>query len=159
MTLQAAPTGLAGAGAAAAAPRPEWLARACRLPVAFAQVREDPRQDLWLALRQHRMRGAALRIALTASGGCTAATLAGCSAVGALHLVDANPAQLALTRLKLHLLQTVGGPERMRLLGHAPMRASQRHAALAAVFAGLDLELDVLGPAQEVAVLRLQAAE
>lgn len=132
-------------------PRLDWLARARLLPLAFAQVREDPLQDVWLATRQYRARGEALRIALTASGGCTAATLAASPSVGLLHLVDANPAQLALTRLKLHLLQTVSSLERMRLLGHTPMPAAERHAALEPVFAALNLEPDVFGPMDEVA--------
>ncbi|BBX98826.1 DUF3419 family protein [Mycobacterium lacus] len=134
-----------------APPRLEWVTRARRLPVAFAQVREDALQDVWLASRQHRTRGEALRIALTASGGCTAATLAASPGVGLLHLVDANPAQLALARLKLYLLETASSPERMRLLGHTPMPAAQRHTALESVFAALNLEPDALGPVQEVA--------
>ncbi|AKN16327.1 methylase [Mycobacterium haemophilum DSM 44634] len=132
-------------------PRHDWLAQARHLPLAFAQVREDPWQDVWLALRQHQARGAALRIALTASGGCTAATLAACAGVGSLHLVDANPAQLALTRLKLYLLQTVSSAERMRLLGHTPMPVAERHVALESVFAAVNLEPDVFGPMQDVA--------
>ncbi|GAQ41115.1 hypothetical protein [Mycobacterium pseudoshottsii] len=113
-----------------AAPRLELLAQAHHLSVGFAQVREDALQDVWLASRQYRTRGRPLRVALTASGGCTVAALAATAGVGLLHLIDANPAQLALTRLKLHLLETVGSPERMCLLGHEWMPASERHAAL-----------------------------
>lgn len=132
-------------------PRLEQLTQARRLPVAFAQVREDALQDVWLVSRQHRLRGEPLRITLTASGGCTAARLAACPGVGRLHLVDVNPAQLALTRLKLHLLKTASSPERMRLLGHAPMPAAERHAALEPVLAALHLEPDAVGPRPEVA--------
>jgi len=42
---------------------------------------------------------------MVASGGCTAAVLATMPNVAAIHLVDANPAQLALARLKLRLLE------------------------------------------------------
>lgn len=132
-------------------PRLELLAQTRRLPVAFSQVREDALLDMWLVSRQHRRRGSALQIALTASGGCTAAMLAAAAEVGSLHLVDANPAQLALTRLKLYLLETAGSSERMRLLGHTPMATAERHAALAPAFAVLDLEPDAVGPVQEVA--------
>lgn len=134
-----------------AVPCAEWAARACRLPVAFAQVREDALQDLWLALRHHRTRDGGLRIALTASGGCTVAALAACAGVSVLHVVDPNPAQLSLTRLKLHLLKTASSPERMRLLGHTQMPVTERRATLESVFATLGLEPDVLGPPQEVA--------
>lgn len=134
-----------------AAPRLELLAQAHHLSVAFAQVREDALQDVWLASRQYRTRGRPLRVALTASGGCTAAALAATAGVGLLHLIDANPAQLALTRLKLYLLETVGSPERMCLLGHEWMPASERHAALEPVFAALNIAPDAVGPVPEVA--------
>jgi S-adenosylmethionine-diacylglycerol 3-amino-3-carboxypropyl transferase len=135
--------------------RSEWVDRACRLPVAFAQVREDALQDLWLAERQHRAgqgqgRGL-LSVLLTASGGCTAAALAASGRVEVLHLVDANPAQLALARLKLHLLQNSGTAHRLRLLGHAPMPVTHRAAQLREMLAVLGLGPDVLGPPGEVA--------
>ena len=79
---------------------PEWVERALELPLLFAQVREDALQDV--ALVRACSRGA--QVLLIASGGCTAAALAAEANVARLVLVDPNPAQLALTRLKLHLL-------------------------------------------------------
>ncbi|WP_204079752.1 DUF3419 family protein [Mycobacterium riyadhense] len=134
-----------------AVPWREWLMGAHRLPVEYAQVREDALLDVWLASRQRRTRGGALRIAMTASGGCTAAALAACDGVGELHVADVNSAQLELTRLKLYLLATVRSQERMRLLGHAPMPTAERGTALESAFAALDLEPDVFGPLHEVA--------
>src|SRR5213078_2896892 len=80
----------------------DWLEEAAALPVAFALVREDPLLDLDVLARA----GPTARVLLVASGGCTAAALAAAPNVARLHLVDPNPAQLALCRLKLRLLQT-----------------------------------------------------
>jgi S-adenosylmethionine-diacylglycerol 3-amino-3-carboxypropyl transferase len=90
---------------------------------------------------------------MVASGGCSAAALAASAHVGRLHLVDPNPAQLALTRLKLHLLYTCDTYERMRLLGHAPMPVPQRAAALEEHLNVLNLSPDILGSPIRVASL------
>ncbi|HEX4606891.1 MAG TPA: DUF3419 family protein [Urbifossiella sp.] len=81
---------------------PPWRRAAVALPVAFAQVREDPLLDQQVVGRI----GPGAVVARIASGGCTAAFLAATGTIGRLHLIDANPAQLALTRLKLRLLRT-----------------------------------------------------
>ncbi|MYJ74388.1 MAG: DUF3419 family protein [Gammaproteobacteria bacterium] len=117
-----------------------WLEQANVLPVAFAQVREDARLDYEVA----RSLGEGARVAMVASGGCTVALLAGLANVAYLHFVDANPAQLALTRLKLRLLETAGPEERLAVLGHAPHLG--RAARLADELAALDLPRDALGP-------------
>ena len=78
-----------------------WVSRTARLPVAFSQVREDALLDLEIS---RRLRDGFEGI-LIASGGCTAAYLAARSRASRLHLVDMNPAQIALTRLKLRLLE------------------------------------------------------
>src|SRR5690349_4183340 len=93
---------------------PAWVMEAATWPVAFAQVREDPRIDQFVVERA----GAAARVCMVASGGCTAAVLATMPNVAAIHLVDANPAQLALSRLKLRLLETADEQTRLALLGH-----------------------------------------
>jgi S-adenosylmethionine-diacylglycerol 3-amino-3-carboxypropyl transferase len=66
--------------------------------VAFAQVREDALLDRWAVSQLPGRR----RVFMIASGGCTAAALAG--HVESLDLVDPNPAQLAHARRKLALL-------------------------------------------------------
>ena len=119
-----------------------WLERASVLPVAFAQVREDALLDYEVA----RSVGEGARVAMVASGGCTVALLANMENVGYVHFVDPNPAQLALTRLKLHLLETTGPEERLALLGHAPMAHLDRAARLPDELAVLDLPQDALGP-------------
>jgi S-adenosylmethionine-diacylglycerol 3-amino-3-carboxypropyl transferase len=125
---------------------PPWVREAAALPVAFAQVREDPRVDRAVAERL----GPEARVCMVASGGCTAAVLATLPNVAAVHLVDANPAQLELARLKLSLLEAAT-PERLARLGHAdpagggPDYAGRYERCFAALSAALpDAELDDL---------------
>ncbi len=68
--------------------------------VLFSQVREDPLLDLDVARRVAARRGAAARVLLIASGGCTAVSLLADDAIAEVHAVDANPAQLHLTALR-----------------------------------------------------------
>ena len=67
-----------------------WVCDAAALPLAFAQVREDP----WLDLEIVRRIGAGARVLMVASGGCTAAYLASSDLTAHLRLIDLNPAQL-----------------------------------------------------------------
>ncbi len=124
-----------------------WVHEAAGLPVAFAQVREDALLDQWAVKRL----GSQARVMMIASGGCTAAALAASGHVSHLHLVDPNPAQLALTRLKLRLLQCASARERLPILGHAAMGVEARKARLAADLRALDLPADILGPPDFVA--------
>ena len=126
---------------------PDWVTAAMSLPVAFAQVREDPALDFWV-LDQVRHRA---RVVLVASGGCTTAALAARTDIEAIHFVDPNPAQIALTRLKLHLLSNFAPADRLRLLGHADLDATTRHVRIAELLQRLELSSDVLGPLNEVA--------
>src|SRR5690348_13503060 len=95
-------------------PLPSWVEEAARLPVAFAQVREDPLLDAEV------LRGLSpkARIIMIASGGCTLAFLAARIRLERIDAVDPNPAQIALTRLKVHLLFHENSAGRLALLGH-----------------------------------------
>jgi S-adenosylmethionine-diacylglycerol 3-amino-3-carboxypropyl transferase len=126
-----------------------WLADAGRLPIAFAQVREDPLLDLEVLAPCPDQ----ARVILVASGGCTAALLAASTRLRHLHLVDFNPAQLALARLKLRLLHTTEPAQRRALLGHAPLAARHRGLLLCAELQALNLAPDALGPLDVVADL------
>jgi len=128
---------------------PSWVIDAAQLPVAFAQVREDPELDQWVVGQV----GGGARILMVASGGCTAAALAATSGVASLHLVDPNPAQIALARLKLHLLASASLDERLALLGHAPLNEAKRAIAVAAALASLELPAETLGPLKLVATV------
>ena len=125
---------------------PEWVEDARSFPVAFAQVREDPLIDLAVV----EGLGDGVDVAMIASGGCTAAHLATSSKVKRLHLVDPNPAQMALTRYKLHLLHNREPGARLAFLGHAEMAAEERREHLQSGFSTLGLDLDVFGPMDQV---------
>lgn len=126
---------------------PSWVADAAPLPIAFSQVREDPRVDRWVVERL----GPGCRACMVASGGCTATVLAALPNVAALHLVDANPAQLALMRLKLRLLESVGPADRLAILGHTPLPPWQRGCRLTDECAAVGLAIEALGPPEVLA--------
>ncbi|MBI5245965.1 MAG: DUF3419 domain-containing protein [Elusimicrobia bacterium] len=128
----------------------DWIETARRRPVAFAQVREDAALDLEVLAACP----AGARIAMIASGGCTASALAADRRAGSLLLVDASTAQLAITRLKLDLL---GAPpeHRASVLGHAPQDVAARAADMSERLARLALPLDALGPLEDVAAAGL----
>lgn len=125
----------------------EWTHDAARLPVAFAQVREDPAVDAALLAEW----GGAARVIMIASGGDTAAFLTARGAAASLHLVDVNPAQLALTRLKLHLLRRTPPAGRAAILGHRAMHVPDRAAALLAIGAEVQVHPETLGPSELLA--------
>jgi S-adenosylmethionine-diacylglycerol 3-amino-3-carboxypropyl transferase len=127
-----------------------WVEEAASMPVAFAQVREDPLLDLQVLNRLGRYDN---RVMMIASGGCTAAALAGGHRTAHLHLVDINPAQMALCRLKLHLLQTADPAERAFVLGHSRASADVRAKWLAEYFDAIGQSPDVLGRMSAVAEL------
>ncbi len=118
----------------------DWALRAASLPLAFAQVREDPRLDLELARRVP----AGGTVVMIASGGETAACL------GRLPLrlvaVDMNPAQLALARVKWELAGKTPADESAALLGHLPMALGERRRRMKGLLDRLGLEEEVFGP-------------
>jgi S-adenosylmethionine-diacylglycerol 3-amino-3-carboxypropyl transferase len=129
---------------------PQWVRETASMPIAFAQVREDPRLDLDVL---DLAGGNDIGVLIIASGGCTAAALAASGRLRRLHLVDMNPAQIALCRLKLHLLQIASPQERAAILGHAPMPLEERRARLAGELGSLGLPETALGPPSPVASL------
>src|ERR1700722_458247 len=126
-----------------------WALEMARRPIAFAQVREDPMLDQWVVKQLDE--GA--EILLIASGGCTAAALAGAPQISKLHLVDQNPAQIALARLKLRLLATAGTDDRLSILGHTSLPAAERRLRLSRELQALNLPMDALGSIEIVAEL------
>ena len=121
---------------------PPWVLVAAELPVAFAQVREDPLVDAWVVTRL----GPEARIIMIASGGCTLAFLVASCRMAHVDVVDPNPAQLALTRLKLQLLQNYDRAGRVALLGHSPMPAEEREERLRAALRTIGVPAEVVGP-------------
>ena len=124
-----------------------WVHQASQRPIAFAQVREDAALDQWVVKRLNP----GSEIIMIASGGCSAAALAGMSNVSRIHIIDRNPAQIALTRLKLRLLATAEPEERLALLGHAPMPVAERRLRLARELNALNLPAEELGTIETLA--------
>ncbi len=120
-------------------------------PLGFSQVREDALLDLTVA----RLTNVDGDICMVASGGCTAAYLAATAGARSLCLVDPNGAQLALTKLKLHLMQTYSIEARLRLLGHEQMSGEKRLHDLAAIAERTNIELDKIAPLALAASLGL----
>ena len=129
----------------------EWAANAARLPLAFSQVREDPRIDLQLT--RELPKGSS--IIMIASGGDTAIQLArfGCQSgsVSRIHLVDMNAAQIALTRFKWLLATSTDADDAAAMLGHEPMNSELRRRRTLEIFDHLDVPEDIFGPVDFVA--------
>jgi S-adenosylmethionine-diacylglycerol 3-amino-3-carboxypropyl transferase len=125
-------------------PLPSWVAEAAELPVAFAQVREDPLLDARIV----QGLGPEARVIMIASGGCTVAYLAACCRVASIDVVDPNPAQLALARLKLCLLEHCDPAARLGILGHAPLPAEERKEALRTALGEIGLPAETIGPSR-----------
>jgi len=129
-----------------------WLDDAAHMPVAFAQVREDPLIDRRVVERCSS--GAdGLTIIQVASGGCTAAVLATLPQVARVHLVDPNPAQLTLARLKLRAMRHDDPTSRAAHFGHASLPTATRTEWLRQELTVLELPEDILGPLVTVAEL------
>lgn len=126
----------------------QWAQDLAVWPLAFAQVREDPRLDL-AVLRRLR---APADVVMIASGGDTAACLAR-ESLCSLTVVDVNEAQLALCRLKLHLASTHSPAESQALLGHRSMDAAQRRRCLADLLGELNVPSSIFGREDIVATL------
>ena len=125
----------------------DWVQSVASLPIAFAQVREDPLIDAQVL--EHLGRPA--RVLMVASGGETAALLSTLP-IERLHLVDINEAQLNIARLKLQLLTTADTAERLCLLGHAEMPLASRTREITQRLADLELPADSLGQLETVAL-------
>lgn len=123
----------------------DWLSKASLKPVAFSQVREDALQDQWV-IQQLKEN---VRVMMIASGGCTAALLATLPQVTTMVVVDPNPSQIVLTRLKLELLQR-SPRERLEILGHETMSLGARRKQLSTLFQELQCDKDVFGSFDEV---------
>ncbi|MEO5715713.1 MAG: DUF3419 family protein [Luteolibacter sp.] len=116
-----------------------WAIAASKLPLAFSQVREDPRLDLEVARRLP----AGAKVMMIASGGETAVCLARLP-LAELVLVDLNPAQLALTRCRFHLAAHFDPEKSMALLGHLPMPSEVRRRSWSVILRELALPENVL---------------
>ena len=130
-----------------------WALEAARLPLAFAQVREDPRLDVEIV----RSLPENATIVMIASGGETLVELARLP-VQRIHAVDMNEAQLALARLKCHLATHQTPDDTCRLLGHEPLPPVERGNAMRRVLDEMSWPEDVFGPPDLVSELGVDHA-
>ncbi|MBN8660806.1 MAG: DUF3419 family protein [Candidatus Obscuribacter phosphatis] len=118
------------------------------LPLRFAQMREDAQIEAKiLAERQGRQ-----SVLTYASAGCTTAYISTIVPLSKLTVVDQNQSNLALTSIKLHLLQDAFPSKRLKLLGHLPMDAKMRKRSLQCLLAELELPEEILGSLDYVAL-------
>lgn len=126
----------------------DWLSQAAALPLAFSQVREDPRLDLEVCAGLPKN----ATVVMIASGGDTAVCLSRLP-LGRLIAVDMNAAQLALTRCKLELARGASRNERLEWLGHSELDFNVRAKRIRSTLDTLGLHPDSLGPLSKVAAL------
>lgn len=124
-----------------------WALEAASLPLAFAQVREDPRLDCSIVERLPRQAS----VVMIASGGETLVQVARQPSVKHILAVDMNPAQLALARLKCRLAGSETPHASLRLLGHEPMPPEDRRNQMEALQSTLGLPEQIFGPTEFVA--------
>ena len=116
------------------------------LPIYFSQVREDSLLDCFLL---DFLEGP-VRALMIASGGDTLSHLAVHPKVVQIDAVDANPAQLALSKIKLALLKF--SPEnRLRILGHQAMDSEIRWQIINEICRELGIDPLLFGPCSLVA--------
>lgn len=127
-------------------PADAWAIEAAKLPLAFAQVREDPRLDVELA---ETLPTDAV-VVMIASGGETLVQLARLP-LQRIHAVDMNLEQLSLSKCKLHLAAHTSADQAARLLGHEDMPPELRSEALKRLWHELELPENVFGPLEFVA--------
>lgn len=128
-----------------------WLEKAETFPLGFSQVREDSQIDVWLA-RQLPPKSKGIIIG---SGGCTAAHLASTNIFSHLTLVDINPAQLDLAKLKIFLLENATQSERMELLGYTNLSAPERKERLLTLLEANAIDKNTFGDIDVVASIGL----
>ncbi len=130
-----------------------WALEAARLPLAFAQVREDPRLDVEIFLSLP----ANANVVMIASGGETLVEFARLP-VQRIHAVDMNAAQLALARLKCHLATHHTPDDSCRLLGHETLPPAERWNQMRRLLEALAFPEDVFGPPDLMAELGVDHA-
>lgn len=126
----------------------DYAASVAQRPIAFSVVREDSLQDLEIIRRYFPEEK--ISMVMVASGGCTAAQLVAQARLKDLTLVDPNQAQLALSKLKIHLL-TLPGHKRLEILGYLPMNLQERKTIMLGFMQALDIDQNIFGDIHEIA--------
>lgn len=130
---------------------------ALQYPVAFAQVREDPLEERKI-IEKYFSDKTEVTVLMIASGGDTAAYLAGSDLpISKMTVVDPNPAQINLTKLKLRLLEE-SQEKRLQVLGHSPISSEARATELSSLMKELNIPEGAFGAADTLNELGLDYA-
>ena len=128
-----------------------WAMEAGKLPLAFAQTREDPLLDLDVAPTSvARTAGQDAEIMMIVSGGDTIVQLSRLPRLR-IHAVDINQAQIALAKCKLLLAKTADAEFSAQLLGHESMDPEYRRRELLQLLGTIGAPPDIFGPLEFVA--------
>lgn len=111
------------------------------LPIYFSQVREDPELDCRIISSLNRPS----KVLMVSSGGDTLCRIASQPSVVSIDSVDANQAQLDISRLKLTLLK-FSSENRLRILGHEAMDKDIRWQIVCEICRELKIDINSLGP-------------
>lgn len=114
------------------------LNHALKTNIYFSQVREDPIID------ESFINAKIKTSLLIASGGDTVAYMIGkyYDDIEKMYLLDVNPAQIALTKIKIYLLQ-YDTETRLKILGHKEMNISERKKTITNILNTLSIPFDV----------------
>ncbi len=126
----------------------KYAIQASKKPMAFSVVREDSAHDLEII--QRFFADEKISMIMVASGGCTAALLAAKAPLTELTLIDPNKTQLALTKLKINLLN-IPAQKRLEILGYLPLSPEKRRKIIEGYMQVLDIDDDTFGNIDEAA--------
>ncbi len=112
-----------------------------KLPVYFSQVREDPDLDVDVI----KSIGSPCKALMIASGGDTVCRIATLKEISSIDAVDANPAQISLSKFKLSLLK-FSRENRLRILGHEAMDPKIRRQIIEEICRELKIKISDFGP-------------
>jgi len=113
-----------------------------QLPLLFSQVREDPNLDLKVI---KSISNKNIKVLMIASGGDTLCTFSKERRIESIDAVDANEAQILLTKLKKHLLSKTKDI-RLKALGHCKITSDERQELLLNLSSEIGINLKILGP-------------
>lgn len=132
----------------------DFAVQAAKLPIGFSIVREDSQQDLEIIKRYFPEEK--ISMLMVASGGCTAALLAAQAPLKDLTIVDPNSAQIALTKLKMHML-FLSPEKRLEILGYTTLDAAQRKVIMQGYMHALDIDHAMFGDLDVLALSGIDA--
>lgn len=126
-----------------------WIDLINKMPIAFAQVREDVLIDQKIVDQLPKNSFGVM----IASGGCNSSYLAHSEKFSRLTLVDINQSQIALNKLKFRLVEKYNQHDKLAILGHTLMEPKIRNDILLEELNKLNYDPNILGPINFVSEL------